>query len=122
MEIELNGKKVPLKVSVLTTVIYEQEFGTDIIKDLFGKVVQDTSNEVVFDYTTTNWTATLKALWAAVKTANPATPPFQEWADKCGDVDLFEVSGVLMPVVMRGLFRATATIIEEQGEESEGKA
>lgn len=122
MEIEVNGKKVEFKVSVLTTVLYEQEFGSDIIKDLFGKVVQDTSRDVVFDYTTTNWTATLKAFWAAIKTANRATPSFNEWAAECGDIDLFEVSSILMPEVMRGLFRNSIALIEEQGEGAEGQA
>lgn len=120
MEIELNGKKVEFKVTVLTTVLYEQEFGSDIIKDLFGKVVQEDSNDVVFDYTTTNWTATLKALWAAIKTANPSTPNFSDWAAGCDGIDLFEVSGVLMPEVMKGLFRNTAALIEEPSVGAEG--
>lgn len=104
-----------IAVSILTLMIYEQEFGGDMLKDLFGRVeireddLVDAGTTFTFDYTTYNWTAATKALWACLKTADDSVPSFRTWASQVGDVNLYKAWLQLMPEVSRRLFRTGAT-------------
>ena len=75
MVIDYDGKGgCECTFSIATLVAYEQEFGRDMIQDVLGRVaVRDEDGTTVVDFRDTNWTATTRALWAAIKTANPKT-------------------------------------------------
>lgn len=98
-EIELGGKTYKAEVTFYTSYLYEAEFRSDLIKDLFGMqesedpVSLDGSDKIVsIDFTKTNWIATMKVLWAALKTANPSTPSFANWMKKTSGVNLWLVN------------------------------
>lgn len=119
-------------VSVKSLMLYEQEFGgRDMIKDVYGRVslrksdvkalekldtVEEAeefvetgdSDEILMelDYRNTNWTALIRALWACLKTADDSLPPFKEWEQGVGDIDLFSVSNQIVPELNRKFFRA----------------
>lgn len=122
-------------VSVKSLMLYEQEFGgRDMIKDVYGRVSVrksdvkaleklDAANKVEeaeefvetgdsdeilmeLDYRNTNWTALIRALWACLKTADDSLPPFKEWEQGVGDIDLFAVSNQIVPELNRKFFRA----------------
>lgn len=121
------GEKEAL-VSVWTLSIYEQEFGSDMIQDLFGEEVVKADNEdddnviFKFDYHDFNWTAATKALWAALKCADPDTQPYAIWARELGDIDLWSIIRDFLPEVRARLFRPSADSEEEEedGAEQQG--
>lgn len=100
-------------LGVHAMMLYEQEFGSDIIKDLFGRVVlrrqaDDPDVEFAMDYRDTNWTAAVKALWAGLKSADESVPPFREWERSAGAIDMNAVVAALIPEAWRMFFRAGA--------------
>lgn len=111
-ETEIAGKKVKAEVSFYTAQLYETEFRSDLIKDLFG--VQDDSTLVEFkgeevvriDFTQINWLATMKVLWAAVKTADDKTPSYTKWMKQTQGVNLWEVRELLSDEIVDCFFRA----------------
>ena len=69
-------KEVPLGVTAL--MVYEQQFKSDLVQDLFGLAVVRKANndddiEFSVDYRNTNWTAVVKATWAILKAADGNT-------------------------------------------------
>lgn len=119
-DIAINGKTVKAEVSFYTAQIYEAEFKEDLIKDLFG--VQDDSSLIEFqgdevvriDFTQINWLATMKVLWAAIKTVDDATPSYTRWMKKTQGVNLWEARQLLSDEVSDCFFRAETVTTEEQ--------
>lgn len=135
-----------LMCTAWTMVVYEQEFRdkdgnpADLIADTMGKIIvtsEDllTVNEdgafvtLVEDYTRFDWNATLKALWALLKTAYDvaisegrrieAVPSWDEWSRSlltC-EPDMQEVRTVVVRELQRGLFRAGAAASGKTSEE-----
>jgi hypothetical protein len=123
-EIEIGGEKIKAEVSFYTAQLYEAEFSSDIIKDFFGKsdlaspvklANKGGAAEVVsVDFTKTNWTAAMKALWASVKTADELTPGYYTWVRKCSGVNMWEVQDVLANEIADCFFRAGAAAEEAE--------
>lgn len=86
--------------SVWTLCLYEQEFGGDLIKDVFRS-----SDEQGSLFETENWTCLIKALWACLKAKDDTLPPFKAWAKDIGEIDLLAVQQELPAHIARGLFR-----------------
>lgn len=111
MKITIGDAEHEAVFGVGTLVIYEEEFGRDLIQDLFGKVqVTDPdgkADDVLYtiDYTQTNWTALLRAAWAAIRAAEPSTKPFKAWAAGIGSVNLNDLSNQVVPEAIRQFFR-----------------
>lgn len=125
---------VDFRCTAWTCLIYEQEFHDDenekitgdLIADVIGKVIVS-SNDVltvdedgafvttVIDYTRVNWNATLRALWAMLKTESDITgsrsvPSYSEWSRsllEC-EPDMQEMHALVAEELQRGLFRAGA--------------
>ena len=107
--------------------VYEQEFKSDLIKDVFGTIdltkeeigVDEDGNVVRVDYTNNNWIAELKAFWAMLKTSEAIArregrkaepvPRFIEWCLTTEEVNLWELSRITIFELNRGLFRAGTT-------------
>jgi hypothetical protein len=134
-----------------TMVVYEHAFCQDknpnttgdLIKDAMGKIIVAsddiitvTSNgafaTVTEDYTRIDWIATLKALWAMLRTASeraitknlPHTdiPAWDEW---CGDLidcepDMDAIRKQVAGELQRGLFRGGAAASGKTSEGQEG--
>ena len=98
--------------SVHTLMVYEQEFGSDLIQD-FYKTVEIRENKkkegviATLDFRNVNWTALTRVLWAGVKTANDATPSFKDWAKTTGELNLLELNNEIVPLVERAFFRTS---------------
>lgn len=124
-EIEINGHKKKAEISFKTAVLYEAEFSKDIIQDFFG-VVSDENNsalgfetvkndsgeevEVVarIDFTKIDWLATIRVLWAAMKTADPNTKPFDAWSSKIDGVDMMGIRIAVAEAMNDCFFRSEA--------------
>lgn len=107
VEIEIDGEKRQAIASVLTLTLYEQEFGKGLIEDLFGKVKASTKeDDVVLDFTTTDWTAMMRALWACLKTADDSVPCFAQWQREATGLSVFDVSALLNREFSGAFFRA----------------
>ena len=114
-EFEVNGEKKQAEVSFYTAQLYEAEFQSDLIKDLFGQ--QDTTPQfeldgdavVMIDFTKVNWTAAAKALWAACKTADDATPSYSAWMKATKGMNFWLVYELLSAEVADCFFRAEAS-------------
>lgn len=114
MRIDYGQGEQEAVLSIHTMMLYEQEFGRDIIQDLFGKakVRKDEEEEDVLfsvDYRDTNWTSAVRVLWAALKTADDSLPPFSEWERSLGAVNLHVVAHALMQEALRQFFRTGAS-------------
>ena len=107
MKVDFGKGEIEVVYNFYTLYIYEQEFGTDLIKDVFGIAKDDgESGEVLFDFTTVNWTSLTKALWAGAKCADPSFPRYEEWARTMGGgISFMELAGVLINEINKELFR-----------------
>lgn len=111
-EVEVGDKKLVCEVSFLTMQIYEAEFMSNIIHDLFGKVSDD-GGELTFetafgddgepdvklvgiDFTKVKWSAVLQALWAMCKTADETTPGYPTWASRLSGANLWDVRELIV--------------------------
>lgn len=110
-----------LEASVWTLVVYEQEFGSDMLGDLFGEVkfaddsgkfMVENGEVVGIDYSKFKWTTCVKALWAASKAANPDIAPFKDWAAKMKGINLFTVATKFVDELQKELFRPRAEASE----------
>lgn len=112
-------------MSAHTLVIYEQEFKSGLIEDVYGRIVvpeTEKSGLVVADYTIDNWLAYIKALWAMLKTASDLAKArglkaeevasFDEWSMDAVEIDLSQVSSFVLTQCQKGLFRAGAAASE----------
>lgn len=120
------GKERDVVASPHTLIIYEQQFKSGLIEDVFGRIsigghehdIDEHGNLVVADYTIDNWTAYLKALWAMLKSGADLAraegrkfepvPNFEEWSIRATNLDMSEISRVVVTECQRGLFRAGA--------------
>lgn len=113
MTLTINGESVECALSVLTLVLYEQEFdGADLIADISGKVTADDVNpdeDVLFDFAKVPWTKVMQAAWAMVKTVNQSTPHFEQWAAKVDQVNSWEIRDVVDSAVNETFFHSAAT-------------
>lgn len=125
LDFDGSGEKEIL-ATAYTTVLYEQEFKRDIIKDVFGRIdlksaalnFDEDGNPTALDYTLDDWNAELRALWALLKTASEVAirngekrervPGFAEWVLGVGAVDFTAISGAVVEECQRGFFRAGA--------------
>jgi hypothetical protein len=119
-EIEIEGKKKKVEVSFLTSVLYEAEFGTDLVKDFFGKQVlkdgKEESEDITIDFTQTNWNVTMKVLWAALKTADAKVPGYQQWCRKTKGVNMWFAAEALSFECADCFFRSEAAGKAPEGE------
>ena len=118
---EIDGKTCEAKATFYTAHIYEMEFRSDLIRDLFGVQTaeqplevertgdgEDDYRIVKIDFTKVNWTVVAKALWAAVKTADPSTPNYAEWMKSTSGVNLWLVQDQLGNEISDCFFRPEA--------------
>ena len=121
---DMDGEKVTADVSFYTALIYESEFRSDVIQDLFGAVGEDSGefkfdqgNLVAIDFTKVSWLSVAKALWSAVKTADPSTPSYKVWMEGANGVNLWEVRDQLLTAFGDCFFRTEPAEPEGAGAE-----
>lgn len=142
--IDFGNGPVEFRCTARTLVIYEQAFYNDkyprvtgdMIADVFGKrtVTEDSLGlkfdddgnieAIVVDYTTQNWQAELRALWAMLRTQEAIDKKngverspvlaFIPWSESISEwePDMREMSSVIYEEMNRGLFRAGAAASE----------
>lgn len=71
--VRFDGHDMPITAAPWTVVVYEDEFGGDMVADLKAYMQGDSKDENL------HLTAYLKALWAMAKTANPALSGYRAW-------------------------------------------
>ena len=92
-----DGSEHEYEATFYTLMVYEQEFKSDLIKDVFGRIdvrsaasnFDEDGNVVAMDYTIDNWNAELRAFWAMLKTSadiarregrmSESVPSFKSW-------------------------------------------
>lgn len=113
-EVEIDGKTVKAAVTFYTAQLYEAEFRSDMIKDLFGEqdlkpAVSIEGDDIVkVDFTKVNWLVMAKVLWAAAKTADDAIPSYTSWMKKTSGVNMWLVQELLGAEVADCFFRTDA--------------
>ncbi len=121
-EFDTDAGKLKAEVTFYTAQVYEAEFQGDIIADIFGVQRMD-SGEFSFDdgalvgidFTKVGWTQLTRALWAAVKTAEPSTKRYAEWVRDMKGLNLWDVRNSLIEEISDCFFRSEAP--EEDAEE-----
>ena len=117
-----------IEPSVWSLALYEQEFGSDLIQDVFGRqrsngaASDEGESEIIFDYTEANWFALTRALWAMLKAADDKIPRFSEWAKTATGMNMYLLFMGITSAVRDGFFRSGPAVSEEAGEEQEGQA
>lgn len=132
-----SGVERDIVASVHTLMIYEQQFKTGMIEDVFGRVsleghendIDEDGNLRVADYTIDHWGAYVRALWAMLKAGSDLAraegrpydivPSFDAWSVTAVNVDLSELSRIVIGECQRGLFRAGAAAAAEGGGQRE---
>ena len=128
--VDIDGVKRDAKVTFYTAQLYEVEFRSDLIQDLFGIQTAEQSVEMEvegegddrdvritkIDFTKVSWTAVMKVLWAALKTADKSAPSYSEWMKTTSGVNLWLVQEQIGEEVSDCFFRSRAS--EEDAEEA----
>lgn len=142
--IDFGNGPVEFCCTARTLVIYEQAFYNDkyervtgdMIADVFGKrTIEEDSlglkfdndgniQAIIVDYTSDNWQAELRALWAMLRTQmeidkkngkeRPVIKAYNLWTEDVSEwePDMREVSSLVFEEMNRGLFRAGAAASE----------
>lgn len=110
-EVKIGGETSTAQVTFFTALIYENEFGKDMLKDFFGvqaikDPIEDDGGVVSVDFTQINWTAASKALWAALKTADDTTDPYSVWVKKSSGANMWLIYEQLSVEIADCFFRA----------------
>ena len=130
-KVEIGGKTVEADVTFYTAYLYEAEFTSNIIQDVYGRQGEDSPQFVEMevskdedgdesvkvrsiDFSAVNWTSLLKATWAAIKTVNPRTRGYADWLKDSSGIDLVEIRGELINAIDDCFFRSRAS--EEESE------
>lgn len=109
MVVTINGEEMEAKLSAFSMVLYEQEFGTDLIGDIQGKVkANDEEEGVLFDFTKVPWMKILQGIWAMLKTAKPSTPHFEKWVKGVEEFNAFDMRNTLEMAVSDNFFHTAA--------------
>lgn len=122
MLIDIDGTgEVEAEATALTLVLYEQEFDSDLIKDVLGRHTRsEDDRDVVMDFTVDNWTKELQALWAMVSTAyelaadrgdaapNDRPKPYRQWVRSVGKVNFRDIGSKVVDLIMDGFFHSGA--------------
>ena len=120
-----SGQEREVIASAYTLMVYEQEFKSGMIEDVYGKIkitnedYDEDGNTTVADFTIDNWFAYVKALWAMLKTGADLAraegrqytkvPSFREWSLKATELDMRTVSTIVIQECQRGFFRTPDT-------------
>ena len=118
-KVNIDGVETVAEVSFYTAQLYEAEFGSDLIQDLFGKqddgsgIVEmsgkgDKARVVSIDFTKIGWTGVTKALGAACKTADESVGSYPSWMKEIRGVNMWDVRSQLINEVTDCFFRASA--------------
>jgi len=135
IDYQQDGTQHEYEATTYTLMVYEQEFKSDLIKDVFGLIdlrkgasmIDEDGNIILADYTNDNWTNELKAFWAMLKTSEAiarrenrraeSVPSFVTWCLTTKSINMHEVSFATITELNRGLFRAGTTEAEEAAAE-----
>ena len=98
MRIDYGQGEKEVLLSVYTMMVYEQEFKSDPIHDLY----QGDFNDVYFP-------AVPKVIWAGLKAADDTIPSYAKWAREVKGVNLRDLSNELIPEINEAFFRAGAS-------------
>lgn len=125
-----SGVERELDATAHTLLVYEQEFKSGLIEDVFGRISLEGNMDelVVADYTRDNWVAYVQAIWAMLKSASDRlayegkqheeVPSFKEWSMTATNLSLGEFSrDIVFGELQRRFFRSGAAASE--GETSE---
>lgn len=124
LDFDHTGTKWEYKASVYTLDLYEQQFGGDLIQDVFGKVKapNDTDN-VILDFTSDNWNAEVRAFWCMLKTAeaiadakgkrHKTVAPYSQWILSTDTIDLQEIGAAVVGECFRGFYPAIEKAAKE---------
>ena len=123
-EVTIGEKTYKAEITFYTAVLYESEFRSDIIADLFGVQGQDRNpfsfngeNLAEIDFTKVGWLSVAKATWAALKTADSSIPSYQAWMKKARGVNFWDLRETLLEDASDCFFRAA---VAEEDEQEEG--
>lgn len=109
MVVTINGEEMEAKLSALSMILYEQEFGADLIGDIQGKVkANDQEEGVLFDFAKVPWVKILQGIWAMLKTAKPSIPHFEKWVKGVEEFNAFEMRNVLEEAISDNFFHTAA--------------
>lgn len=103
------GRDVQIQGSPLTLVIYNQEFGADLMSDIANAYLGDTVDAV----------ALLKICWAMAKTKDKELANFDDWLSSfdAEEFDLLELKAsleVVVSAINAELFRVSASTEKEK--------
>ena len=121
-----SGVERELDATAYTLMVYEQEFKSGLIEDVFGRISipEDTDGMVVADYTRDNWIAYTRALWAMLRSASDRlalegkphedVPNFRTWSMYATNLNLAKVSyDLVMGEIQRKFFRSGTAASED---------
>ena len=109
-EVEINGKKQKADVTFYTAWLYEAEFQSKLVQDYMGgqdydEIESDGEKLAVVKFESIDWVTMTKVLWAALKTANEKTPPYEKWIRTAGGSNLWDIRGELDSAITDCFFR-----------------
>lgn len=110
-EVEYNGGVHIAAAGLRALDIYEQEFGRDLIKDVYGvmeftkaDVTPDDEVLVTLDFRKVNWTALVRAAWACLKNEDDSIPPYKRWIAEASGLNLNELNTKAAPAFEDAFF------------------
>lgn len=125
MLVHIEGKgDIEIEATAWTLVIYEHEFKRDLIADFYGKHDLSELGDNSLDFTSENWNADLRVLWAMAKTAYELAdmrgearpidkvPSYVEWVKGVGKVNMHLISKTISEVAQDGFFHTGAAASE----------
>lgn len=125
------GKEREVLFSAYTLMVYEHEFKTGLIEDVYGRISLPKKNgdeTLIADYTRDNWESYMKALWAGLRAGSDfaraemrphdVVEPYEKWSMTAMNINLAELASFILNSCNDAFFRPRTTG-EEDAEEGE---
>lgn len=123
-EVKVGDETLSAEVTFYTALLYEQEFQSDIVADLFGTQGKDSNPfsvskkgaVVAIDFSKVSWLSVAKATWAALKTVDSTIPSYTAWMKETKGVNFWDLRESLLEDASDCFFRTDAA--EEDAQEA----
>lgn len=104
--VNIGGRDVTLKVTAKLPIVFEAQFNKNFMQvqnDLLKIARTDEKGNQIIDLTKLDYLSLCQIIWAMEKSANPETPPFDDWLDLLDALPMIDTVAEITDLLLANL-------------------
>lgn len=104
--VNIGGRDVVLRATAKLPIIFEAQFNKNFMKvqnDLLKIAGTDAKGNQVINLENLDYLSLCQIIWAMEKSANPDTPPFDDWLDLLDALPMIDTVAEIMDLLLANL-------------------